>query len=72
MKLQDTIEQLFAGQPADHKCFLNLTFKDGSNPYSYRGTKADMTKELAKWEKNFNIELIKLDGNGIFCEASES
>lgn len=69
--LTNAIDQLFKDQPADHKCFFHLTFTDGSNPYFYRGTKSDMSKELEKWEKNFTITLAKLDSNGIFCEAQE-
>lgn len=70
--LTDAIEKLFSDKTTDHKCFLHLSFSDGSNPFFYRGTKADMSKEIKKWEKNFTITVVKQDANGIFCEAQEN
>lgn len=41
------------------KIVIHLEFADGSNPYIYRGAPLACLEELARWNKCYNITLLK-------------
>ena len=40
----------------DKNAYLHFSFKDGSNPYYYRGSAVDCLSEINRWSKNWIIE----------------
>lgn len=40
----------------DKYTYIHFTFKDGSNPYYFRGSAVDCLKEIKKWSNDWTIE----------------
>lgn len=36
--------------------YIHFTFKDGSNPYYFRGSSVDCMNEIKRWAKNWIVE----------------
>ena len=50
--------------------YLHLSFTDGSNPYvKYVDTIEEVDEEIAKWEKEYKVTVVKEDGSKIFATA---
>lgn len=50
--------------------YLHLSFTDGSNPYvKYVDTIEEVDEEIAKWEKDYKVTVVKEDGSKIFATA---
>lgn len=50
--------------------YLHLSFTDGSNPYvKYVDTIDEVDEEIAKWEKEYKVTVVKEDGAKIFATA---
>lgn len=53
--------------------YLHIEFKDGSNPYLFRGdhpgqtTKADCLRELDRWKRNYTVIGMKEEAGGIYA-----
>jgi hypothetical protein len=39
--------------------WIHFEFSDGSNPYIFKGSPLECLEELERWEKRFNITVIK-------------
>lgn len=52
--------------------YLHIEFKDGSNPYLFRGehpgqtTKADCLRELDRWKRNYDVIRMNEEAGGIY------
>lgn len=65
----DSLEECNIPQKVEEG-YLHLTFTDGSNPYvKYVDTIEEVDEEIAKWEKDFKVTVIKEDGNKIYAKA---
>ncbi len=55
-------------------CAFHVAFRDGSNPYFFRGTPKECRKELRKWARNYKFTcrqpMVPEPGGILYLEAS--